>query len=68
MHKRRNNVRENISRNISRNEIYEKSYKNEASLMNELPNATAVAIVAASAITSDAALIKTNAPTEQSAD
>ena len=68
MHKRRNKVREYIERDISSNKIDKMSFKDEAPLLNELPNATAVATVAAPEVTHDAALIDTSAPTQQSAD
>ena len=55
---RRNNVRENMGQHISANETYEKSFKDEATLLKKLPNATAVATVAAPEVTPDAALIK----------
>ena len=68
MHKRRNNVRENIERDISSNETYTKSFEDEAQLLNELPNATAVATDAASIVSPDAALIEKIAPTKLSVD
>ena len=68
MHKMRNNVRENMGRHISANETYEKSFEDEVPMLNELPNATAVATVTSPAVTLDKALIDKSAPTKQSAD
>ena len=68
MYKRRNNVRENICRHISANETYEKLFENEVLMLNELPYATGLATVAASAVTLDAGLIAKSAPTKPSVD
>ena len=68
MHKRRNNVRENMGRHILANVTYEKSFEDEVPMLNELPNATAVATGTSPAGTPDTALIEKNAPTKQSAD
>ena len=68
IHKRRNNVRENMERDISSNKTDKTSFEDEAPLLNKLPNATAVATIAARATTPDAALNKKCAPTVQSAD
>ena len=68
MHERRKNVRDNISRHISANVTYEKSFENEVPMLNELPNATAVATVTSPAVTLDTAFIEQSAPTKQSAD
>ena len=68
MHKSCNNVRENMERDISSNKRDKMSFEDEAPLLNELPNATAVATVAARATTPDAALNKKSVPTVQFAD
>ena len=68
LHTRRNNVRENMGQHILANETNEKSFEDEAFLLNELPNATAFSTVAAPEVTHDAALIDTSAPTQPSAD
>ena len=68
MHKKRNNISENMGRHISANETNETNFEDKAQLLNKLPNATAVATVAASAISPDAALIEKSAPSEQSAN
>ena len=68
MHKRPNSVRENMGRHISANETYDNSFEDKDPIMNKLFNATAVATVAAPAVTPDAALIDKSAPTKPSAD
>ena len=68
MHKRRNNVRGNMGLHISANGTYLKSFEDEVPMLNELPNATAVATVTSPAVTPDTALIEKSAPTKQSAD
>lgn len=67
MHKKSNNVRKNMNRHISTNETINNHFKDDALLLNELSNATAVETVAAYAIITDAAIIETSAPIEQSA-
>ena len=57
MHKRRNSIRENISRHISANKTYDNNCEDDVLMLNEFSNATAVATVAAPAVTPDAALI-----------
>ena len=68
MQKMHNNVPEHISQHISENKTFEKSFENIASFLNKLPNATAVANVAAPAVTPDAAVIDKSALTKKSAD
>ena len=58
LHTRRNNVRENMGRHSPANLTYEKSFEDEVPMLNELPNATAVAIVTSFAVTPDTALIE----------
>ena len=65
MHKRRNCVRKNMEREILSNETYKNSVEDEAPLLNELPNATAVATVDSPAVTPDTALIEKSAPLNQ---
>ena len=45
MHKNRNNVRENIERYILSNKTDKTSFDDKISMLNELPNATAVETV-----------------------
>ena len=68
MHKRRNNVRENIERDISSNKTDQTSIEDEILMLNELPNATAVATVTSPAVMPDTAFIEKSAPTKKSAD
>ena len=57
-----------MGRHISADETSDKSVEDDARLLNELSNATAVATVNSPAGTPDTALIEKTAPTKQSAD
>ena len=57
-----------MGRQISANVTYKKSFEDEVPMLNELPNATAVATVTSPEVMPDTAFIEKSAPTEQSAD